>query len=671
MKKLLRFICAAVIGLSAVSCYDDTALRATLDEHQAQLDAMNENIKSLETLIKAIDESDYVVSVDPLMENGKEVGYVIKFAKNGEIRIYHGKDGAAGKDGADGKDGNDGVDGADGKDGADGQNGDSIFKDIYEKDGYLYFVLTDGTTHKVPMSASAAVPSLDIVFDVEQGVALVPDNIYLIDYSIVGASGNTVVRVMRNPDFVRAAVKEITQSSGQLMVEIYSDYFDSVDDPYRDDPYFDDGSGDITTEEYFRSQLTVYVSVSDNQNSIIKALNIREGKIEFIQDAYSIDVEGGQLKAYVKTNIEYEVRIPEDCTWLTYVPETKSSLRTDELVFSVAANPEYDSRSVEVELIDEFGCPVETLYIVQEGHARNATCAEVIDGPDGTVYRVKGVVTSIVNTTYGNWYLDDGTGEIYIYGTLDKDGKPRNFASWGLQVGDVVECEGPKQTYAGTTELVDVTILSIESTHGTVTVDGDFADWDALPADSYYTAKCASEARYTALKEMKVYDDPYHIYMYIQFDPDQLDYANVSMHIAFNSDGNIHTGGYNWWSDLCIDYMLESFIYLDNQPCPFESGIWSFWGDPNTADWSWNEVTLYASGLGRSCVNGDRYELALSKAVLRNWDVHLAQTYGIGIEIGRDWSTVGVLPNTDATDYNPRGAAPMLYIGPDAPQFTK
>ena len=55
MKKLLRFICAAVLGLSAVSCYDDTALRATLDEHQAQLDAMNENIKSLETLIKAID----------------------------------------------------------------------------------------------------------------------------------------------------------------------------------------------------------------------------------------------------------------------------------------------------------------------------------------------------------------------------------------------------------------------------------------------------------------------------------------------------------------------------------------------------------------------------------------------------------------------------------------
>ena len=670
MKKLLRFICAAVIGLSAVSCYDDTALRATLDEHQAQLDAMNENIKSLETLIKAIDESDYVVSVDPLMENGKEVGYVIKFAKNGEIRIYHGKDGAAGKDGADGQDGNDGVDGADGKDGADGQNGDSIFKDIYEKDGYLYFVLTDGTTHKVPMSASAAVHSLDIVFDVEQGVALVPGNIYFIDYSIVGASGNTVVRVMRNPDFVRAAVKEITPSSGQLMVGIHDDYFYSVDDPDRDEPYFDDGSGDITREEYFRSQLTVHVSVSDDKTSIIKALNIKEGKIESVEDVYTIDAEGGQLKAYVKTDIEYEVRIPEDCNWLTYAPETKSSLRTDELVFSVEAN-DGDSRSVEVEIVDKFGYPVEWFYIEQKSNVISATCAEVIAGADGNVYRVKGVVTSITNTTYGNWYLDDGTGEIYIYGTLDKDGKSKNFASWGLQVGDVVECVGPKQTYGNTVELVDVTILDIQSYQGSITVDGDFSDWDELSANDCYTVRCAPDTYYTALKEMKVYDNPFYIYIYIQFDPDQLDYSNVSMHIAFNSDGNIHTGGYNWWSDMCIDYMLESFIYLDNQSCPFESGIWAFGDEPNSPFWDWNEVVDPASGLGRSCVNGDRYELALSKAVLMNWGVHLAQTYGIGIDIERDWSTVGVLPNTDATDYNPKGAAPMLYIGPDAPQYTK
>ena len=94
--------------------------------------------------------------------------------------------------------------------------------------------------------------------------------------------------------------------------------------------------------------------------------------------------------------------------------------------------------------------------------ASAATCAEVIAGPDGKTYRVKGVCTSIANTTYGNWYLNDGTGEVYVYGTLDKDGKTKNYESWGMEVGDVVEVEGPKLTYGTTIELVDVTVISIQ-----------------------------------------------------------------------------------------------------------------------------------------------------------------------------------------------------------------
>ena len=93
--------------------------------------------------------------------------------------------------------------------------------------------------------------------------------------------------------------------------------------------------------------------------------------------------------------------------------------------------------------------------------ASSATCKEVIDGVDGKTYRVKGVCTAIANTTYGNWYLNDGTGEVYVYGTLDKNGATKNFASLGIEVGDVVEVEGPKLTYGTTIELVDVTVVSI------------------------------------------------------------------------------------------------------------------------------------------------------------------------------------------------------------------
>lgn len=110
-------------------------------------------------------------------------------------------------------------------------------------------------------------------------------------------------------------------------------------------------------------------------------------------------------------------------------------------------------------------CGSKTLEInVQQGlpTPETATCADVIAGPDGKNFRVRGTCTAIANTTYGNWTLTDETGSIAIYGTLDKDGQTKNFLSLGIEVGDVITVEGPKTTYGSTIELVDVTVVKIE-----------------------------------------------------------------------------------------------------------------------------------------------------------------------------------------------------------------
>jgi len=89
-----------------------------------------------------------------------------------------------------------------------------------------------------------------------------------------------------------------------------------------------------------------------------------------------------------------------------------------------------------------------------------STCAEVLAGPDGETYKVKGTMTKLSNTTYGNWYINDGTGEVYVYGTLDANGSEKNFSSLKLEEGDEVTIQGPKETYNGTVELKNVTVLS-------------------------------------------------------------------------------------------------------------------------------------------------------------------------------------------------------------------
>ena len=90
-----------------------------------------------------------------------------------------------------------------------------------------------------------------------------------------------------------------------------------------------------------------------------------------------------------------------------------------------------------------------------------APVSEVLAAPDGKTFRVSGVCTNINNTKYGNWYLEDETGSIYIYGTLDAKGQTKNFLSLGLEVGDEVTIEGPKSSYKGNPQMVNVSIINI------------------------------------------------------------------------------------------------------------------------------------------------------------------------------------------------------------------
>lgn len=92
-----------------------------------------------------------------------------------------------------------------------------------------------------------------------------------------------------------------------------------------------------------------------------------------------------------------------------------------------------------------------------------ATCAGVISGPEGADYIVTGNCVRIANANYGNWYLEDETGQIYIYGTVTDNGT-YNWPSFGIGLGDQVTVMGPKTNYNGIIELVDVRVVNVLKT---------------------------------------------------------------------------------------------------------------------------------------------------------------------------------------------------------------
>lgn len=143
-------------------------------------------------------------------------------------------------------------------------------------------------------------------------------------------------------------------------------------------------------------------------------------------------------------------------SWMTVSPTSGSAGET-KVTFSAAKT--LDGRSGSFNL--KCGSAVQTInYIQGLPVVSKATCAEVIAGPDSKTYLVTGVCTAIANTTYGNFYLKDSTGEIYIYGTVDNSGA-YNWSKFNIEVGDEVTVQGPKTTYNGTVELVDATFISV------------------------------------------------------------------------------------------------------------------------------------------------------------------------------------------------------------------
>lgn len=194
--------------------------------------------------------------------------------------------------------------------------------------------------------------------------------------------------------------------------------------------------------------------------------------IKLSQTYLSIPVEGGSVSVTVEATEKWA--FVETDEWPTYATTDKDGkeveknawLTVDKMsgaagkeTVTFTAVPADSGREFEIEI--KAGNNSQFLRVRQGSLlAEMATCAEIIAGPDGKNYKAKGICTSIASDYYGNWYLEDETGQVYIYGTVNADGD-YDWPSFGIEVGDSVYVEGPKDTYGTTVELVNVSVIKV------------------------------------------------------------------------------------------------------------------------------------------------------------------------------------------------------------------
>ena len=86
----------------------------------------------------------------------------------------------------------------------------------------------------------------------------------------------------------------------------------------------------------------------------------------------------------------------------------------------------------------------------EEGGVVKATIAEFLAAAeDSTIYELTGQITSVDNTTYGNFYIKDNTGEVYIYGLCSPTGEQKYWAESGVKVGDTITIQTVRTSHNG------------------------------------------------------------------------------------------------------------------------------------------------------------------------------------------------------------------------------
>lgn len=405
------------------------------DNLRALCDQFNKDIQALQAIVEVLQAKDEVTSVEPLLENGDEVGYTIYFEKHSPINIYHGKNG---QDGQDGQDGTDGTDGTDGKDGVSPMIG--VRQDT---DGIYYWTLngewlTDETGNKIKAQGTDGADGTDGTDGATPRLKIGEDGYWYISYSgndddwtqlgkATGENGQDGQPGQDGQDG-DSFFKNLTEDEDYVYLTLASDdstiavpkhkpmsiSFSETEDirvlPSQTYPiqYTITGATDKTVikalaQDGFRAEVKptdtstgtieittpstilsseVLVFVTDGEErTIMRSINFVEGVINITNRSYTVAYMGGRVDVELSTNIDYTVEIPaEDQSWISLVPASRVVMRDETVSFMIAQNNSTQLRYSIIKLVDKLGVTSETIQISQRGGSSQDLHVETAGG---------------------------------------------------------------------------------------------------------------------------------------------------------------------------------------------------------------------------------------------------------------------------------------------------
>ena len=358
----LTILCVALAGCK--DDFDDSELRKQIADLNGRLTSleklcaqMNTNISSMQTIVNALQQNDYITGVTPITEGGNTTGYSITFAKNKPITIYHGKNGSSlsAKKDADGiyywelngswllDDENNrmkvsgvtpqlkienehwlvSVDGGKTWDDAGTATRDPLFKEVDNSaEDFVKFVFADGTEVQVPKKDTFA-----ISFSEPLPLKISAGETVEITYTLSQGNEKTLVKTVCSNGW-KAVVNKQDNTSGTITI--------TAPDPITDDE--------------------VLVFVSDGkEKTVMSAISFCIVILDNIQDN-TVKVGGGDGNLNLEITSNLEIKAVPQNEWIIADEQPQSkALATNHFHFKILANKGEQSRTGHIEVQDMGG----------------------------------------------------------------------------------------------------------------------------------------------------------------------------------------------------------------------------------------------------------------------------------------------------------------------------
>ena len=294
-----------------------------------------------------------------------------------------------------------------------------------------------------PQFANPEGPAAENVTYSGKGVSVRANSTSDSQYSDYAGSGSNNIFFGSSAYF---QVNNITLAEGQQNLKL----------TFGSEKYTQDGDSTFKPEEF-----RIYVSKDGNAWAEIKEYTFA-------------GTEGGRWNV---ATAEFTLNAVPETLYLKFAASVASVYRLDDVKL-------YTGNGGQTIDLDNIEAP-------QPSEAKKVTVAEFLAAAeDSTIYELTGEITRMYRENnendilYGNFYLKDATGEVLIYGLMDKDGN-KYWAESGVKIGDTITVQTIRTSYNGTPQGKNATYIS--HTPGS----GETPEPEPEPAEGIYASDVA------------------------------------------------------------------------------------------------------------------------------------------------------------------------------------